>query len=531
MNDWAPSPPPGQASGTPAGQPDAAEAGPGPGSAMTTPSAPMDVMPFDARRLAQAREQWGEGNWPGLAQVDAEQLAGHPDGGALALIGAAAALQIGDRITARERAWQARAWATDRRQMARVLLASARQSLGRASLAARRPERASEHFQRSLFDPGLVSEARRHARARVDQFEAELAARRQLAANQRKAGVKPNDKPQQAWIGDLVARCVAAADLHEAVDTVLDQVLASAEHRALFLMRLSEHFLVQRDKMMATHCLNLAKDQSAELPHELRLALARQLVLVGQPIVAVDLLVDDALNGTDAGPAEAGFTQTVQQAYRGLRETEQSRHEHGHELLLAYLKLQIPRLLAQAGGRRMKMVEIGTTREQVPGQGSTRKLGEFCTTHGIDFVTVDMDPHNSRSAERLFESLSMPYRAITMKGEDYLRQLTEPVDFVFLDAYDFDHGGHSELRQSRYVKFLGSRIDEAACHQMHLDCAESLLRWLTPHGIICVDDTWTEDGVWTAKGKLAMPFLLENGFELIDARNRAALLKRVQAGQ
>ena len=45
---------------------------------MTTPSAPMDVMPFDARRLAQAREQWGEGNWPGLAQVDAEQLPATP---------------------------------------------------------------------------------------------------------------------------------------------------------------------------------------------------------------------------------------------------------------------------------------------------------------------------------------------------------------------------------------------------------------------------------------------------------------------
>ena len=57
--------------------------------------------------------------------------------------------------------------------------------------------------------------------------------------------------------------------------------------------------------MMATHCLNLAKDQSAELPHELRLALARQLVLVGQPIVAVDLLVDNALNGTDAGPGRS----------------------------------------------------------------------------------------------------------------------------------------------------------------------------------------------------------------------------------
>lgn len=531
MSDWAPVPGPGGPAGEPAEVLYQEGADTSSGSAMTARAGPMDVLPFDARRLSQASEQWSQGNWSGLVQVDAEQLAGHPDGGSLALMAAAAALQLGDRITAGERAWQARAWATDRRLMARVLLASARQALGRASLAAKRSERAQEHFERSLVDPALVSAARRHARARIDQFEAELAARRQLATQQRKAGVVPNDKPQQTWIGDLVARCAAAPDLHEAVDAVLDRVLATAEHRALFLIRLSQHFLVQGDKLMATHCLNLAKDQAAGLAQELRQTLARQLVLVGQPIVAVDLLVHEALNGTDAVQSDPACTETLQQAYRGLRDAEQSRREHGHELLLSYLKRQIPRLLAQAGGRRMKMVEIGTTREQVPGQGSTRKLGEFCTAHGIDFVTVDMDPHNSRSAERLFEMLNMPHRAITMKGEDYLRQLTEPVDFVFLDAYDFDHGGHSELRQSRYVKFLGSRIDEAACHQMHLDCAESLLRWLTPHGIICVDDTWTEDGVWTAKGKLAMPFLLENGFELIDARNRAALLKRAQAGQ
>jgi hypothetical protein len=97
---------------------------------------------------------------------------------------------------------------------------------------------------------------------------------------------------------------------------------------------------------------------------------------------------------------------------------------------------------------------------------------------------------------------------------------------VFLDAYDFDHGKHSELRQSRYTKFLGARIDEQACHQMHLDCAQTLATRLWAHGVVCVDDTWLDDGRWTAKGTLAMPFLLGQGFRLVEARNRAALLVR-----
>jgi hypothetical protein len=145
------------------------------------------------------------------------------------------------------------------------------------------------------------------------------------------------------------------------------------------------------------------------------------------------------------------------------------------------------------------------------------------------FVTVDMDPHNARMAQRVFENLSVDFEAVAAKGEDYLRQRTAPVDFAFLDAYDFDHGKHSELRQSRYTKYLGSRIDEEACHRMHLNCAQSLVRLLSPHGVICIDDTWLDGGRWTAKGTLAMPYLLEHGFELIDARNRAALLRRTPA--
>lgn len=240
----------------------------------------------------------------------------------------------------------------------------------------------------------------------------------------------------------------------------------------------------------------------------------------------MDLLFDDALSSVEVGPKAEGLVQPIRQAYRAVREAEQAKREHGHELLLAYLKLHLPKIRVQAGKRELSMVEVGTTRESVPGQGSTRRLAEFCKEHGLAFVTVDMDPHNGRVAQRMFDSLGMEFRAITMKGEDYLRGCQDMLDFVFLDAYDFDHGQHSELRQSRYVKFLGSRIDEQACHQMHLDCAQSLLRLLSPVGVVCIDDTWIDNEHWTAKGTLAMPYLLENGFELIDARNRAALLKR-----
>ncbi|NIY73841.1 hypothetical protein HCZ30_15530 [Marivivens donghaensis] len=198
--------------------------------------------------------------------------------------------------------------------------------------------------------------------------------------------------------------------------------------------------------------------------------------------------------------------------------------EHGHALLMTHWQTNPPADI----GRKRKLIEIGTTREEVPGQGSTRKLAEVCKNLGLDFVTVDMDPRNGREAQQMFDRMGYDFKAVTSKGEDFLAAYDGEIDFVFLDAYDFDHGMHSEIRQSRYEKFLGARIDEEACHKMHLDCAESLITKLAPDGLICFDDTWQdENGNWTAKGTTAMPFLLANGFEVIRKENKAALLKRV----
>jgi hypothetical protein len=65
---------------------------------------------------------------------------------------------------------------------------------------------------------------------------------------------------------------------------------------------------------------------------------------------------------------------------------------------------------------------------------------------------------------------------------------------------------------------------------MHLDCIQSLAEKLTDMGVVCIDDTWLEAGHWTAKGTLAVPYLLAHGFELFEVRSGAVLLKRHYGG-
>jgi hypothetical protein len=115
---------------------------------------------------------------------------------------------------------------------------------------------------------------------------------------------------------------------------------------------------------------------------------------------------------------------------------------------------------------------------------------QFCQKHDLDFVTVDMDPANSHIAQAMFDAAGTSFRAVTVKGEEFLEMTTDVFDFVFLDAYDFDHGSHSDLRQSRYETFLGDPISDQACHEMHLRFAQALTDKLPDHGLICFDDTW-----------------------------------------
>jgi hypothetical protein len=318
-------------------------------------------------------------------------------------------------------------------------------------------------------------------------------------------------------IAALLDSCVAAQDegFLDLFDQGVDQ-LAQIDGAVAYLAA-AAHFEAIGDRLSGLNFVGNALLLAPPDIYWIRVLAAAAYTDLNDAKSALLVLVSGAL---EPGVLEDVTREKLDATVSGMIMVKQN--EHGHALLMDALEKDPP----ASSGRRRVLIEIGTTRELVLGQGSTQKLAMLCAEYDLDFITVDMDPRNTRNAARMFARAGYDFKAVTAKGEDFLAQYDGMIDYIFLDAYDFDHGNHSEIRQDRYEKFLGSRIVEEQCHQMHLECAETLVTKLAPDGLICFDDTWTSsEGAWTAKGTTAMPYLLEHGFEVIEARNNAALLR------
>lgn len=203
----------------------------------------------------------------------------------------------------------------------------------------------------------------------------------------------------------------------------------------------------------------------------------------------------------------------------GLHET----NEHGHEFMVKELKKR-----ADAGEdlSGKLLIEIGTTREELPGLGSTEILARLCRQYGMRMITVDMDEENTFRARRQMDGFGEMFTAVCSKGEDFLQGFSETVDFIYLDAFDFEHPNHSDKRKSKYEKVLGTTINNAACHSMHLDCTVELVRLCSEQTTIVFDDVWKEGDTWKGKGETAIPYLLKNGFRVTEAGRNSATLDR-----
>jgi hypothetical protein len=329
---------------------------------------------------------------------------------------------------------------------------------------------------------------------------------------------------EYAW---LAHSCIVSDDIHQSAQKIIITRKLTDKSLFSFLIELSDQLENLGDKTTALSYINQCRKLPTSNTVESLTEITRRLIRLGQPTEAESVFVQAALAGKGVLSLSEKERIALKNANLKLHQLAGQKTEHGHDLLISELNKNLSTIVANISGRKPVLVEIGTTREDVPGQGSTQKLADYCKINAIDFITVDMDPHNSAMAEQTFASMEvLSFQAVTSKGEEYLRNYDGMIDFIFLDAYDFDHGKHSELRQSRYEKYLGSRIDELECHRMHLDCAQTVAKKLSPFGLVCFDDTWLENGKWTAKGTLGMPYLLANGFELIEARNHAALLRR-----
>ena len=491
-------------------------------SAVDMPNATATFSSDDERTLNRARSYWQFGQWERLAALRVSDFGEHPERGKLALLVAAAYQQLGQQHQVAHLVEQAMSWGVDLQQVRRVLIAGLCQTFARIALISGAQSKA-DVFLTSCVDVAMPG---------ADQ-DLWLPIQRKIAENHvnRQRRVILRASLEQGSLDEsfrtLAEQCLLRADVQGAFDAVEEEYELSADERVLWYLSLSRVFADKRDKLTAEHFANQAGFALPAERADLLGKVVKQFIELDKPDLAMRLTLDRALSQeSGSGGLAASDAQVVRESLNRVWSSVKDRVQHGQALLLNYLSKNLNTYRSSFCGRLPVLIEIGTTREEVTGQGSTRQLAEFCKKHNLHFITVDMDPHNSRLAEKMFLKMNCQFEAITNKGEDYLRSYQGPIDFVFLDAYDFDHGKHSELRQSRYEQFLGARIDEQRCHQMHLDCAKSLVEKLEPAGIICFDDTWLDNGEWTAKGTLAMPFLLRSGFEVLQAQNRAALLSR-----
>lgn len=188
---------------------------------------------------------------------------------------------------------------------------------------------------------------------------------------------------------------------------------------------------------------------------------------------------------------------------------------HGHTLLEELL----PGLAGRLG--RGYLVEIGSTREKFESQGSTVVLATLAARLNLPFVTVDIDPENTRQAAADIADIPNA-RAVTAKGEDFLAAFDEPIVAAYLDAFDIQHGHHSEYRADRYRQFLGVEITNDRAAAMHLACARALIPRLVPGGLVVLDDTWRADKRFAGKGRDAAPEFLRAGFR-VAGRTRTSI--------
>jgi hypothetical protein len=171
------------------------------------------------------------------------------------------------------------------------------------------------------------------------------------------------------------------------------------------------------------------------------------------------------------------------------------------------------------------IVEIGSER----GEGSTAWLTRYANRHGLGFYTADIDPGAHERAKKITAN------AYLLPGVTMLAALADPISIAYMDGFDWipDHAQHEPWIQDQRALYrqLGRDLTNEACQAEHLAEATLISERAAKRCVVICDDTWF-DGQWTGKSGLAVPYLEEHGFAVVDCMGCApdslgyAVLKR-----
>ncbi len=144
------------------------------------------------------------------------------------------------------------------------------------------------------------------------------------------------------------------------------------------------------------------------------------------------------------------------------------------------------------------LVETGTARngdENFIGDGgSTVLFAEWASKHQALFFSVDIDPMAVKISKKAIGSYRKHVRVICSDSISFLENFNFPIDFLYLDSYDYDEH-NPEPSQNHHLKEI-----IAAYPKLH------------KNSIVLIDDCDLPNG---GKGLLVKSFLLGKGWKII----------------
>lgn len=156
--------------------------------------------------------------------------------------------------------------------------------------------------------------------------------------------------------------------------------------------------------------------------------------------------------------------------------------------------------------RGKRIVEIGSLRSR----GNVE--GDGCSTivwagNAEEVYTVDIDPGATRLAAEETRHYGNAH-AVTSDGIEFLASFNQPIDLLYLDGWD--------IRTA-----AGEYLPEAA--EKHRDAYRTAKKNLHERSLVLIDDTFV-DG--RGKGELAIPEMLEDGWEILFEEYQTLLSRR-----
>jgi len=140
----------------------------------------------------------------------------------------------------------------------------------------------------------------------------------------------------------------------------------------------------------------------------------------------------------------------------------------------------------------------------------TNGMSQICSLHkqtDSSVYVVDIDAnHLEKAKEVVPESEYVTYKQ--QDSIEFLKNFHRKIDFLFLDSYDY----------------CGDEENVRKCHEHQLNEVKAVMDKLNDRCLILIDDVFSEN--WDGKGKLSIPYLLENGFEVLHFIDNQVLLIR-----